>query len=256
MDKRDTRLQTAFMFDLADLGANRAGRLSPRQQARLAAARSLSLLAMVVFAVVMLGTGGILIFSVLPATESSGATPPVPPATLGLIVGAVAVVLVAGLLFSRRYLAALSAKPIRVAQGPAAIASARDNNWQLQVGPTVIRVAAHGQLAAFRPGVDYRVYYLAGPVANILSAETATATGAMDALPAPPEFAAPDPILAVARAARLVLILLGVLALEIPIAAFASAGLPPAGRWWVIGALLVQALAFVGFALWRLLHRP
>ncbi|HUS16451.1 MAG TPA: hypothetical protein VM536_15750 [Chloroflexia bacterium] len=176
--------------------------------------------------------------------------------TTGAIVAAILVVIVIGFALSRSYLAAFNAKPISMATGPAARTVNQANNWRVKIGPTRMRLGSPAQLEAFQPGVAYRVYYLSGPVANVLSAEVFTGEpGAVDAAGEAEDGTADDPTVQIARGARLVILLLGVLALEIPVAALWSGTLPVSARWLVISVLLLQALGFVWFALWRL-RRP
>ena len=59
---RDRALREAFRFDGSDLAANRAGRISPRQDALLGAGRRGMLLSLAVFAAVMVGSVGLVAF--------------------------------------------------------------------------------------------------------------------------------------------------------------------------------------------------
>ena len=59
---RDRALREAFRFDAGDLAANRAGRISPRQDALLGAGRRGMLLSLAVFAAVMVGSVGLVAF--------------------------------------------------------------------------------------------------------------------------------------------------------------------------------------------------
>jgi len=267
MDLPNRRLQAAFMFQPADLRANRAGRLSKRQQTLLSTARSTGRLAMFIFVLVMLGTMGIIAFTIFQSPGKSGSSvEPAGGATqagsilviLGIVVAAVLLTIIIGVAISRRYIAALNTKQIDVAKGRAEVASNKGNNWRVRIGSTKLRLSRPSQLASFQPGTPYRVYYLAGPVPNILSAEVVNpdfveAEGEADIEPA--EQVEQDPIVQASKGARLVLIILGLLVLEIPIAAIWAAGLPEALRWLVVGALLIEALVFAGFALWRLYPR-
>ncbi len=267
MDPLNERLQSVFMFQPTDLRANRAGRLSKRQQTLLSTARSTSRLAMFIFVLVMVGTAGIIAFSIFQSPGNPG--DPVTPTgassqdngillTLGIAAVAVVVVIIIGVAVSRRYVVALSTKQISVAKGRAEVASNIENNWRVKIGSTRLRLSMAAQLASFQSGTEYRVYYLAGPVPNVLSAEVVypgVADAQIEDDVEPAEQFEQDPIVQVSRGARLVLIILGVLVLEIPIVAIWSSSLPESGRWLVIGAVGVEALSFVGFALWRLSPR-
>jgi hypothetical protein len=251
MDERGERLREAFQFEAADLPANRAGRLSARQAALLRAGRTGMRISLAVFAVVMCGTVGVLAVSMWP--EHAGGGPGGREGWIGL--GAViAVGLVAigiGIGTSRGHLAAARSRRIGVARGPAAVVSAGPDGYRVRIGPTELRVAGEAQLAAFAPAAEYRVYYLPGPVAFVLSAEVvgAEAGGVAAAAPAGAAPGRSDPRVATIRRGSVVVVLLGGLALGIPLVVLATAGLPEGARWLVALGLLAVAIGFAGFAL-------
>jgi hypothetical protein len=162
----DRPLRDAFRFEAADLAANRAGRLSPRQTARLHAGQRGMQLSLAVFVAVMLGSVGLVAFF-------SGRlhTPGGSPSGIGVAAGvALAVALVAYLL-SRRHLSAVRSPQLSVARGPVEIVSDALDDCRVRIGGTELRLPDADALPAFHPGVEYRVYYLAGPVASVLSGE-------------------------------------------------------------------------------------
>jgi hypothetical protein len=253
-DPSSERLQEAFGFEAADLPANRAGRLSPRQEALLRAGRSGMRLALAVFVAVMCGTVGLVAFTMWPAR--SGGEPASREAWIGLgaVVAAVAGAIGLGAWQSRGFMAAARSRRILVAAGPAAVVSAR-GRYRVRIGPTELRVASATQLDALEPGAAYRVHYLAGPVALVLSAEPAGAAAMPAAAAAvgavPSSLAAAQ--LETARRGSVIVVLVGVLALGLPVAIFATAGLGEGPRWLVALGLLAVAIGFGGFALWWLL---
>jgi hypothetical protein len=254
MDERGERLREAFQFEPADLPANRGGRLSERQAALLRAGRTGMRISLAVFAVVMCGTVGILAFSMWP--ERAGGGPGAREGWIGLgaVIAAAVVAIGMGIGLSRGHMAAARSRRIGVARGPAAVVSAGPDGYRVRIGPTELRVASEAQLAAFEPATVYRVYYLAGPVPFVLSAEVAGAEagGVADAAPARAAPGRPDARVATIRRGYVVVILLGALALGIPLVVLATAGLPEGGRWLVALGLLAVAAGFAGFALWWL----
>lgn len=255
MDDLNKRLMNAFQFQAADLRANRGGRISQRQTAVLRAAGTGMRLGMAVFAVVMVGSVGIVAFSTM---QSSGAIPGSSDGlvTLG-IAGAVAVVvIVIGYLLSRGYMSAARSRQISVAKGSARVLSEELNNFRIAIGSTKLRLLTEEQLAAFQPGTEYRVYYLAGPVPTILSAELAGAPPLDAGIPGEEE----DPALQstqmqTIRRGYLIVIMIGVLALGLPIAGIAASSLPAGLRGLVWLVMIVLAIGFVPLALWMLSPR-
>jgi hypothetical protein len=131
-----------------------------------------------------------------------------------------------------------------VAAGPAEVAA---DGLHVRIGPTRLRLAGEEQLAAFTHGAEYRVYYLAGPAPIVLSAEVAGAGPTPDT----EDEAAPsvaDGQVAVIRRGYLIVVLIGVLALVIPVAGIA-AGRPSSGLQAVVWiGLLGAAIGLAWFA--------
>jgi len=116
------------------------------------------------------------------------------------------------------------------------------------------KVLTQEQLEAFQPGVEYRVYYLPGPAPTILSAEVVGSAWPEEAGEAE-DTHAPDVVVQMQQRARLIPVVLGVLALGIPIVAFAASALPASQRAVVWVALLAVAVGFVVWAVGRLSGR-
>jgi hypothetical protein len=261
MSELNRRLQRAFLFEEIDVRANRAGRLSRRQLARFQLAGRNVALSFVVFALVMLGSAAFVGFMQIQSGSASLAERLADPSTLTVVAAVLTVaILVVGIgaVISRRYVSALSNRQFNVARGPAEVASASDNNYHIRIGPTRLRLPAEEQLQAFQPGAEYRVYFLHGPVATVLSAEVAS-QAEIDLRPLTPEeeaaLPAPDPLAQTAGRAWVVLAALGLMALCIPVAGVLTTRLPDALRCAVFGGLLVAAILFVPAAIWVLSPR-
>jgi hypothetical protein len=251
-------LRRAFRFEAADLRANRAGRLSPRQAALLGAGRTAMRLALAVFAVVMLGTLGLIGFTTWPLSGGLGLGGGESTVGLAVVVAVVLIVIVAGALQALPHLRAAGSRRISVATGRMAVVSAADDGYHVQIGSSRLRLASAEQLDAFAPGTEYRVHYLAAPVALVLSAEAlggaadrgeATATADAEAATL-----AGDQI-TVVRRGSVVVVLLGVLALGIPIAGIAGGALPERLRPVLWIGLFAVAVGFAWFAVWWLSPR-
>jgi hypothetical protein len=186
MSERGERLREAFQFEAGDLAANRAGRLSERQAVLLRAGRTGMRISLAVFAVVMGGTVGILAFSMWP--EHAGGGPGAREGWIGLgaVIAVALVVIGVGIGLSRGHMAAARSRRIGVTRCPAAVVSAGPDGYRVRIGPTELRVAGEAQLAAFEPAAAYRVYYLPGPVAFVLSAESSAPRRAVSRTPCPP----------------------------------------------------------------------
>lgn len=246
----DPALRRAFRFEAADLAANRSGILSPRQAALLRAGRTGMLLSLAVFSVVMVGTVGLVIFFNwrldAPGGWASG---------VGVAAAVAGIVIAIGYVLSRRHLAAADSRQLSVARGPAEVLSDAADDCRIRIGPTPLRLPGAAQLEAFRAGTEYRVYYLAGPVSMVLSAETLSSQDARAVEPT--DAAAADSAeqatagqqLAVVKRGYVVVVLLGVLALGIPVAGALVGGLPPALRPVAWLGLLAVAIGFVWLAL-------
>ncbi|HVH07427.1 MAG TPA: hypothetical protein VNE71_15660 [Myxococcota bacterium] len=179
------RLEHAFRFDASDLAENRSGRLSARQVARLGAARGAARIALGVFAAVTLASGAFVARSLAPEHR---------PWALGATAAAAAI----GVVLSRSSLAALGSRSVSVAEGLAE-ADAED---RLLLGGKRLVLGAPGQLEAFEPGAAYRVFYVDGPRALVLSAEALDERVPPATHVQPPGDPSRDPIVALARRAR------------------------------------------------------
>jgi hypothetical protein len=243
----DRALRHAFRFDAADLAANRAGRVSPRQDALLGAGRRGMQLSLVVFAAVMVGSAGLVVFF-----DESLRT----PGGQGGVWIAAAVALVAivvGLVQSRRHLAAAGARQVLAAQGPAEILSDTPRDCGIRVGGTSLRLPSVAALEAFEPGHAYRVYYVAGPVALVLSAESLSGRPSRGERDTDDEAEAEEREAAraqigIVRRGYVVVGLIGFLALGIPLAGFSVRDLPARLRPVAWAGLLAVAVGFVWLA--------
>jgi hypothetical protein len=248
----DRPLRRAFRFEAADLDANRAGRLSPRQAALLRAGRIGMWLSLVVFAAVMLGSVGL---AALLDRRLQG-----PRGRVGGLGAAAAVAVAAiavGYAVSRRHLSTARARRLRKATGAVEILSDAPEDCRVRIGGTPLRLPDVAALEVFRSGVEYRVYYLAGPVALVLSAEALAggfgpSDGSAEAGAGRDEPATATAQITVVRRGYVIVALLGVLALGIPVAGVLVGDLPPRVRPLAWVGLLAIALGFAWFALARL----
>lgn len=245
------------MFHASDLRANRGGQLSGRQQAMLRAARSNSNMAMLLFVLVMSGTGAALAFSTVTSTGRTPSGELSNDAVVSLLVVLVVVlaVIIIGYLLSRNYMATLSKKQINVAKGKASVASNTENNWQMKIGSTKLRIPSLGQMAAFEPPAEYRVYYIPGPVPIILSGEQIIEGVDEDEVALEMREEGPieqDAAMQLARGGRTILFVLGFLIVEIPLVGLLITHVSGGLRWALAIGLFVQAIGFVVYALWRL----
>jgi hypothetical protein len=250
MNELNGQLQKNFYFSFTDLRANRGGQLSARQQARMRAAGSNTRLAIAIFIVVLLGSVGFI------AVTTLGSGLPVSRLTLVITAVVVGVVILIGVLSSLKYITAQRARKISVAKGIAQAGRVREDqaNFPIKIGATSLRLLALEQLEAFQQGVEYRVFYLAGPVPTILSAEVVGSEAELDALEAS-EPEAPvdqDSVVQLQRRGRAILYVLAVLALGIPLAGFAIPVLPPVLRWVAWAGLCGVSVVFIFWAVWRI----
>jgi hypothetical protein len=238
-------LRAAFVFQPADLRANRSGQISQRQAARLRASSIGMRLGMAVFALVMLGTVGIIALSTAQMGGAAGGSDTL--VTVGTIGAVALVVIVIGWLASRGHMATARSRQINVAKGPAAVVAqnASQNNIKIKIGATTLRLSTLEQLSAFQPGAEYRVYYLAGPVPTILSAEALGSEALSADSPEEPEASAE---MQTFKRGYMLVILVGILALAIPAVGLLASS--SRGIVWVV--LGIVAIGFVPFALWLL----
>lgn len=248
-DDLDPPLRQAFRFEAADLAANREGRLSRRQTTLHRAGRVGVQLSLAVFALVMLGTVGLVAFFdwrlQTPGGGGSG---------IGVAAAVAVAVIAIGYVVSRRYLLAPRSRQLSVARGPVEILSDAPDDCRVRIGGTTLRLPDAAALPAFHPGTEYRVYYLAAPVAIVLSGETlADAIALPDRTPGAQadsdEHEMMTAQIAVVRRGYLIVVLLGVLALGVPLAGVLVGDLSPRLRPLAWISLLTVALGFVWLAL-------
>jgi hypothetical protein len=142
-----------------------------------------------------------------------------------------------------------------MARGRAEIlgASAPDG-LPVRLGGTVFRLLGETQEAALQAGVEYRLYYVPGPAPMIVSAEVVGGADAGAALlegdPGPG--AGPDPAVRRIRRGQLLVVLIGLLALGLPVAGILASRLPEnlRGPAWLL--IVAVAVGFVPFARWWL----
>lgn len=251
MNEYNRRLQSTFLFDNADLRANRSGRLSPRQQARLQATAGSQRLVLLVFAVV-LAAG--LVFILLFGTASDGGNE-LSLQTALLAIAATGGTLLIGYLISQPFLLRSGSQQAMLATGTAIPGRVKPEaaRFEILIGAARLRLSTEEHFRAFEPGVEYRLFYLPGPVAMILSGEVIGTEAESD--PVPGEAAAllaDDVVLGRSRSARWVIIGLGLLVIAIPAAGYAAAALPGGLRAVAYAGLLGIAIGFTYWALKRL----
>jgi hypothetical protein len=254
----DRALRQALRFEAADLAANREGRLSPRQTALLGAGRAAMWLSVGVFAVVMLGSVGMVAFFNRRLDTPGGWSSGVGVAT------AVAVVMIAiGYVTSRRHISAAGSRQLLIARGPVEVLSATEQDCRVRIGGTALRLPGVDTVEAFQPGAEYRVYYLAGPVAMILSGEALSAGGVSvsadansDADADANEHAVASSQIGVVRRGHVIVVMLGLLALGIPVAGVLVGDLPARLRPLAWIGLLMVAIGFAWLAIAWLTSGP
>jgi hypothetical protein len=241
MGADDRALREAFRFEPPDLVANRAGRLSPRQAALLRAGRIGMWLSLAVFSAVMLGTVGFVAL-----LDRRLDTPGGPWSGVGMAAAIAVAVILVGAMLSRGYIRAARSQQVAAAQGVAEVVADAPGDCRIRIGPTELSMPGVEHLAPFRPDAEYRVYYLAGPRPIVLSAENLareTHEGGADAETG--ERATAGEPIAVVRRGYVVVVLLGVLALGIPLAGIMVGDLPPRLRPLAWITLFAVAIGFV-----------
>jgi len=245
----DRALRETFRFESTDLTANREGRLSPRQTALLGAGRAGMRLALGVFTAVMLGSVGLVAFFNWRLHGPGGWT-----SGIGVAAIVSLAVVAIGYLSSRRYLSAAGSRQIKVARGPAEILSESEPDCQVRIGGTTLRLSGVDAAETFQPGAEYRVYYLDDPVAMILSGEALSGHGTPPKAGADADSDASEHLVAhaqigVVRRGYVIVVLLGALALGIPVAGSLVGDLPPRLRPLAWTGLLVVAVGFAWLAI-------
>ncbi len=206
-------------------------------------------LSLAVFVAVMLGSVGLVAFFSGRLHTLGGSL-----SGVGLAAGVALAVMVVGYLLSRPYLSAVRSPQLRVARGPVEIVSDALDDCRVRIGGTELRLPDADALPAFQPRVEYRVFYLAGPVAIVLSGE-ALSGGAASREPGPDaetdaaERAAASAQIGLVRRAYLIVVLLGILALGIPLAGVLVGDLPARFRPLAWIGLFAVASGFVWLAL-------
>jgi hypothetical protein len=205
-------------------------------------------LSLAVFALVTLGTVSVVAFA---NRELSGsALGGNDRLATGIIAAVVVAVVALGYWQARFYMGAARSRRIQMATGPAAVT---DDDDHVRIGPTRLRLAGEEQRGAFAPGSEYRVYYLAGPVPIVLSAQAVGVDPAPDADEAVPSVADETVVF---KRGYVIVLLLGALAVGIPLAGIAAGRLPPglSAVAWI--GLLALAIGFAWFAVRWLTHPP
>jgi membrane protein implicated in regulation of membrane protease activity len=178
----DDALRTTWGFTEADLVSNRAGKLSPTQQAKMTKTKGQSQIVNLVFGaifLVMIVVIGVIVLPPLLAPQPANSSA-VPPGiiVLGLIfvVGVIAFTV----LRSRRKLTRLDGAVLmtegeaKTREGRAGIAddTMNVNVYRLKVGSVTFPISTATQLRVFSDGQQYRVYYVKGTLPIIVAAES------------------------------------------------------------------------------------
>jgi hypothetical protein len=251
MNPFNQNLRQVFLFSSTDLLANRAGRLSPRQEARQNAAGLGVKTGMSVAAFVLLGTLGVIAVFSLKSGTSSGLGDPELWTTLGIAGGIFGLIVVVSYFSSRRHLAATQNRQIKVAEGQARRGKIRPDaaHFEIKIGKTGLRLLTEEQLDAFSLDTPYRVYYLPGPIPAILSGEVigTEAEAARFIEPEPP--IEEDSVLQRQRKARPTVMIVGILAIAFPLVLAFASDLPGILFLLVLAGLFAIGIAFVFWAL-------
>ena len=178
----DEALRATWGFTDADLVANRAGRLSPAQQATMTKAKSLSQVVTLVFGaifVVIIGVIAIIVLPPLLAPQPANSSA-VPPGIIVLVIVVVVGIIALTALRSRRKLSRLDGA-VLVTEGEA---KSREGEagigddafslgvYRLKVGSVTFPISSPEKLRAFTDGQRYRVYYVMGTLPVIVAAES------------------------------------------------------------------------------------
>jgi membrane protein implicated in regulation of membrane protease activity len=177
----DAALQAAFQFTDDDLVANRAGRLSPTQQARMSVAKGRSQVANVIFGAIFLVIIVVIAVVVLPPllAPRPANSSAVPPGIIVLVLVVVVGIIALTIFRSRRKLNRLDGA-VHMTEGPAktrrGTTGAVDdmvamNVYRLTVGSVTFPLSTAAQLAPFTDGQRYKVYYVKGTLPIPVSAE-------------------------------------------------------------------------------------
>lgn len=254
MNPLNAKLRETFHFNSRDLLANRAGKLSERQQARQSAAGVSLKVGIVFFVIVMLGSLGIVFFFSSATGANEGASRFDTLVGGGAVIGVTALILIVSLFSSRKHLAATKEKQIQKAEGVVAQGKVKADSarFEVRIGRTKLRLVTQEQLDTFQMGESYRVHFLPGPIPTVLSAEVLGTEAEAEAFLEPETPIEDDEILRRHRNARPVMVVLAILTLGIPLAGFAVSYLPGPLRLLGMLALLGVGFGFVAWALRRM----
>jgi hypothetical protein len=244
-------LRETFLFSGRDLLANRAGRLSPRQEARQQSLGSSLKVGIAFFLVVMLGS--LVLFAFFSTSTGSfiGFDHPDTQVTLSILAVVVGVILVASIFSWRKQYAAAKSGLLQKAEGEVSLGKIKPNSasFEIKVGRAKIRLLTEEQLQAFQVGTAYRVYYIPGPIPKILSAEViGTEDEAARLVENEPPLEA-DPELKSQKRARFSVAILAVLSLCFPFVMFIASGLP--GFWFLLVFVVLFAVG-IAFVYWAM----
>jgi len=243
---------TPIIINSNDLLADRQGQLSNRQQARREAARAGLKTGLAFFVVVMLGTIGLIVYFSFGSGTVKSLTDPDSLTTLAIVTAVIGLVLVLGLLSSRKHLAATKHKIIQIAEGEALPGKIRPDsaNFELKIGKSKIRLLTLEQLEAFEMGTSYRVYYLSGMMPTILSAEVVGPESEAGAFIEQEQPLEQDSVVLAQKKARRIVALLAILVLSFPLIVFIAfqIGLPPLFQAFLLAGLFAVGFLFVFWA--------
>jgi uncharacterized integral membrane protein len=172
-------LQAAFNFTPADLPDNRAGKLSPTQQARMSVTKGRGQIVNIVMGVIFIAFIVVIAVVVLPQVTASQDpnSSAVPSWIIVLVIAVVVGIIALSFLRTRRKLTNLTGEVLTV-EGVAntrARAFAGEDTvdmiFRLSIGKMTFAVPGPQQLDAFEDGKTYRGYYVKGTLPILVSAE-------------------------------------------------------------------------------------
>lgn len=175
-------LQAALDFTPDDLVANRAGRLSPSQQARMTKAQGQGRVFTIIMAVVIVVIIVVIAATVLPsvlAPQASGSSAISPGIIIAVIV-VVAAIMALSLLRTRRGMTRLTGPVLSVTGIVHTSARGFEDEtvgggavFRVKVGNVSFPVMGPAQVDAFEYGKNYRAYYVKSTLPVIIAAEPA-----------------------------------------------------------------------------------
>jgi hypothetical protein len=161
-----------------------------------------------------------------------------------MITTTVATATAIGFFVSTPSLRALASRRMSVAEGVAAA----DARGRLLLGGKTLALATPAFLDAFEPGGAYRVFYVDGPRAIVLSAEALDERTGATPLPAPGD-PARDPIVLLMRRARWIPVAIVALSAQMVGALLLA---PPEARLPVFLAVFAEGVTFAVVVVWWL----